>query len=256
MKRIHNDRWGSENLTVILLLVGSVVVIGGLLVGLMNPLFVAGEQARESPDASYLFGDITVGDYWVPTDGYDVTWSDATTNPYRLPTSMLDFAWDTSYAYLDVIRNNSEYNPGINEWDEKYYDFIRCLEGGQNWAISFSYIENNTEYVGSDVYCVVYPDEGFYNSSTAVIITFEDDSTEAMVNSQLWTNNTFNLKVAYVLSTSFDVQELSWYNTAWMLMTWQFSETATIFDYIFAAIFDMLILVAVIVVFSRIVHGG
>lgn len=256
MKRIHNDRWGSENLTVILLIVGAVVVVGSLLLGLMNPLFDAGEQAREGPDALTLFGDVSIGAYWVPDTGEEITWTDATDNPLRSTSVMMDFAYGGSTTYLDTVRNNTYYTPGSTDWYRKYDDFVRGVLGSSNTAVSYFTIENETVYEeDGDVYSLVYP--GWpYNASTAFLFEFDDDSTEDMVNSQLWANNTFQLYVVWVIGDVDASGELSWYNTAWLIASWQYTPTGTVFDYIFSAFFDMLILTATIVVFSRIFHGG
>lgn len=256
MKKLKRDIWGSENLTVILVVVGSVVIVGSLLIGLMNPLFDAGEQARTGPEALTLFGDVEIGGYWDPSAGETITWTDATNNPTRSTSLMMDFVFGTSTCYLDTVRNNTYYQPGSTDWYRKYDDFVRGVLGWSNVAISYSTIENETLYdEDGDVYSLVYPGWPF-NSTTAFVIEFPDESTEEEVNDLLWDDNAFTLYVVYVISSSYDVSELTWYNTAWLIASWQYTPTDTAFDYIFSAMFDMLILTAVIVVFSRIFHGG
>lgn len=255
-KMLRRDLAGSENLTVILFIIAAVVIVGSFIIGLMNPLFQAGEEAQSGVDALDMFGDVSIGAYWTPDTGTAITWSDATDNPIRSASSMIEYTLGTATCYLDVVRNNTYYLPGSTDWYRKYDDFTRGLYTGSNVAISYAAIENATQYhENGDTYSLVYPGWPF-NSSTAFIFEFDDDSTEAMVTDQLWNNNTFTLYVAWVTSTSFEGGELAWYSVGWQIATFQYTPTDTAFDFIFSAFFDMLILTGCIVVFSRIFHGG
>lgn len=253
---LRRDLAGSENLTVILFIIAAIVIVGGFIIGTMNPLFTSGEAAQAGVEPLDMFGDVEIGATWT-TSPTSITWSDATDDPFRATGSMIAFTYSGSTTYIDIIRNNTEYLPGGTDWYSKYEHFIRGIYGlGSNVAISYNAIENATEYdEDGTVYAIIYP--GYpYNSTTAFLVEFEDDSTEAMVNSQLWANNTYDFSIVWITSSSYETQELAWYTVGFQIATFQFSPTGTAFDFIFSAFFDMLIITGVIVIASRLLHGG
>lgn len=251
---LRKDTVAGENLAALLVILGMVFIIGSLVIAMMSPIFQSGTDEQTGVEPLAVFGDTSIGAYWTPDTGHAVTWANVTDDPIRASGDMeFSFTLAAATIYVDDIRNNTYYY--TSDWWGKYYDFVRFLYGSSNIGTSYYAIENATEYNDDGtVYAILYPGWPL-NETTAFIVEFEDDSNSTEVNEALWADNAFTIYIAWVTTPS-EGAELAWYNIAFQIATFQYEITGTAFDDIFSAVFDMLILTAAIVVFSRIFHGG
>lgn len=259
MRGLRQDE-RAENLTALLIIIAAVFVVSTIVIGLMSPLFLSGTNEQEGVDPVTLFGTTEVSGYWNPTAGFTTNWTDDSDYPLDYPNwiqypNAYDFDDYWAVSMLDV-RNNTLYDPGSSYDFEKYYDMLLFKDDWSNtMSISYSDIENETVYEYGAVYAIFYPGD-LVNSTTAVIIEFADYSTPDEVNEQLWLDNVFTVYIVYVTSYAVGVGELSWWEVAWQIATFQYTLTGTVFDQIFSALFDMMLLSVSLLIFSRIVHGG
>ena len=258
--KLRKDTVAGENMSAMLVILGSVFVIGSLVIVSMMPLFTSGQGEQSGVEPLAIFGAVTIGAYWTPTlidGGYDITWADAYDDPSTIDSGdMLDFTYagaSPDTIYTGSVRNSTDYLDG---WCFGQYNFIHFRAGSSNVYVSYNAIENATQYdTDGAVYAIVYPGGWSINDTTALIVEFDDDASEDDVNEALWSDNEFTIYIAWVTSASED-GSLTWYNVAWRVATFQYELTGTAFDKIFSAIFDMIILTTVIVVAARILHGG
>jgi len=245
----------SERILPTLIITISVFVIGTFCLSLMSSIFTSGTNQQQGIEPLEILGGGSIGSYWTPTRL--ITWANATDDPYEPSSSMMQETFPGGYVmYADIIRNNTEYS-GLPEWDEQYYDFVRLLRDWSNTAVSYYAIENATFYEeDGDTYSLIYPGWPL-NVSTALLIEFADDSTPAMVNEQLWENNTYTLKLAWVTTPiNPSSEDIPWYSIVFMIATFQYEPTGTSFDFIFSAVFNIMLAFCVFTIIVRAWHGG
>ena len=255
-KKLGRDTRGSENLTPVFIVLSCIFILGiWIVASLMAPVFDSGTYARDGVTPPEIFGDVAMT-YFSPTDGYDVTWANASdTIPGLFEPYEFDFSLGAGHVYAEVIRNNTYY-PGAS-WYSLYYDFIAIQYSLSNVAVSYSAIENATQYDSDgSVYAIMYPGWPL-NSTTAVIITFEDDSDEDDVNDQLWGENDYTMQVGVASSTEYDESGPSWITIGFELATFSAAVTGNYYiDIALSMMFNLFIVLAIFTIATRFWHGG
>lgn len=198
----------SENLLKPIVFLVSFVGIAALLLSTMGNLQTVSEGGVSDTSIDFSLLEYT---YWTPDTGWDVTWANATDlSPFDLED--VDFEFEspdtTDEMWTGSVRNSTEYSPGSTTWYEKYEDFITVSDsyfwGFNREVISYQTIDSAhdaAEWVNTNSTEISFIIGG-YNMTVIITTPGEADG----FSDSLWTNNTFNLRLAEVTVVGYSAE--------------------------------------------------
>lgn len=251
-KHLGKDRNAEESLLKPVIFLFTFIGVAALLLSSMANIRHVSEGGISDTSFEFSTGTYT---YWDPSDGWDVTWANATDlSPFDLDD--MDFEFTSAAAdsiWLGCVRNNTEYLPGSTTWYEKYEDMLTVTDY-TGWfsynreVVSFQTIDathNESRWVegnSTEVFVLI----GSYNF-TLVITT---PGIAANFSTDLWVNNAFNVKLAEVSYDDYSAED-DWWTFIWQLLTLQLPDVHPFVNLLMAIPFWIAIGFIVIMLVSR-----